>query len=138
MDNDNNKKNVPGKSVMTIRLLVGCYLLYIDHSLLQNIGEYKGIQKIVIIGFMILFLVAGGYLLIKNGMLLWNDWKQERETRDRQEAEIKQENVPVQRSIAENAAIVESIDSDGDVTDSGITEEDTEESGTDADDTAED
>ena len=107
MDDDNKKRQIPQKSVLTIRFLVGAYLLYTDYSLIEGAMSREGGERIVIIAFMILFLVAGGFLMINSGKLLWDDWKNERAELRAQEEEAKQEKAAVrQRSIAENAAII--------------------------------
>ena len=78
-ENENGGSRIPQKSVLTIRFLVGCYLLYTDYSLIEGVRSREGGERIVIIAFMILFLVAGGFLIIRSGTLLWEDWKRERE-----------------------------------------------------------
>ncbi len=104
MDSDNKKRGLSDKSVMTIRLLVGCYLLYIDHSVVVNLGNYEGIQKVILIAFLLLFLVVGILLIFISGRFLWNDWKQSREQIKKEEGE--RESPVVNRSIAENASIL--------------------------------
>ena len=89
---------------MTIRLLVGCYLLYIDHSVVGNLGNYEGVQKIILIAFLLLFLVVGILLIFTSGRFLWNDWKESREQSKEEERE--RESTVVNRSIAENASIL--------------------------------
>ena len=104
MDSDNKKRGLSDKSVMTIRLLVGCYLLYIDHSVVVNLGNYEGIQKVILIAFLLLFLVVGILLIFISGRFLWNDWKQSREQIKKEKDE--RESPVVNRSIAENASIL--------------------------------
>ena len=112
MENDNNKRQVPQKSVLTIRFLVGCYLLYTDYSLIEGAMSRQGGERIVIIAFMVLFLVAGGFLIVHSGRLLWEDWRRERNRGD----------VPAERgpAITEEAPEIETSD---DVTGSSDTEE---------------
>ena len=102
MDSDNKKRGFSDKSVMTIRLLVGCYLLYIDHSVVGNLGNYEGAQKIILIACLLLFLVIG--LIFISVRFLWNDWKQSREQIKEEERE--RESSVVNRSITENASIL--------------------------------
>ena len=104
MDSDNKKRGFSDRSVMTIRLLVGCYLLYIDHSVVGNLGNYEGVQKIILIAFLLLFLVVGILLIFTSGRFLWNDWKESREQSKEEERE--RESTVVNRSIAENASIL--------------------------------
>ena len=112
MENDNNKRQVPQKSVLTIRFLVGCYLLYTDYSLIEGAMSRQGGERIVIIAFMVLFLVAGGFLIVHSGRLLWEDWRRERNGGD----------VPAERgpAVTEEAPEIETSD---DVTGSSDTEE---------------
>ena len=104
MDSDNKKRGFSDKSVMTIRLLVGCYLLYIDHSVVGNLGNYEGAQKIILIVCLLLFLVVGILLIFISVRFLWNDWKQSREQIKEEERE--RESSVVNRSITENASIL--------------------------------
>lgn len=104
MDSDNKKRGFSDKSVMTIRLLVGCYLLYIDHSVVGNLGNYEGAQKIILIACLLLFLVVGILLIFISVRFLWNDWKQSRE--QIKEDERERESSVVNRSITENASIL--------------------------------
>ena len=104
MDSDNRKRGFSDKSVMTIRLLVGCYLLYIDHSVVGNLGNYEGAQKIILIACLLLFLVVGILLIFISVRFLWNDWKQSREQIKEEERE--RESSVVNRSITENASIL--------------------------------
>ena len=104
MGSDNKKRGFSDKSVMTIRLLVGCYLLYIDHSVVVNLGNYEGVQKIILIACLLLFLVTGILLIFISVRFLWNDWKQSREQIKEEESE--RESTVVNRSIAENASIL--------------------------------
>ena len=104
MDSDNKKRGFSDKSVMTIRLLVGCYLLYIDHSVVENLGNYEGAQKIILIACLLLFLVVGILLIFISVRFLWNDWKQSREQIKEEERE--RESSVVNRSITENASIL--------------------------------
>ena len=104
MDSDNKKRGFSDKSVMTIRLLVGCYLLYIDHSVVGNLGNYEGTQKIILIACLLLFLVVGILLIFISVRFLWNDWKQSREQIKEEERE--RESSVVNRSITENASIL--------------------------------
>ena len=104
MDSDNRKRGFSDKSVMPIRLLVGCYLLYIDHSVVGNLGNYEGAQKIILIACLLLFLVVGILLIFISVRFLWNDWKQSREQIKEEERE--RESSVVNRSITENASIL--------------------------------
>ena len=112
MENDNNKRQVPQKSVLTIRFLVGCYLLYTDYSLIEGAMSRQGGERIVIIAFMVLFLVAGGFLIVHSGKLLWEDWRRERNGGD----------VPAERGPASTEEAPE-IETSDDVTGSSDTEE---------------
>ena len=113
MENDNNKRQVPQKSVLTIRFLVGCYLLYTDYSLIEGAMSRQGGERIVIIAFMVLFLVAGGFLIVHSGRLLWEDWRRERNGGD----------VPAERGPAVTEAVAPEIETSDDVTGSSDTEE---------------
>ena len=103
MDSDNKKRGFSDKSVMTIRLLVGCYLLYIDHSVVGNLGNYEGTQPSI--GKVTYRqLVVGILLIFISVRFLWNDWKQSREQIKEEERE--RESSVVNRSITENASIL--------------------------------
>ena len=95
LEETEKKRAVPQKSVMTIRLLVGCYLLYIDYSVIGHVGDHEGWQKILLIACLLLFLVAGGWLIYMASVFLWKDWKMERE-------QAKAE-APPKRSLSEKA-----------------------------------
>ncbi|HAG69845.1 MAG TPA: hypothetical protein DCL38_07725 [Lachnospiraceae bacterium] len=112
MDDKKENKGIPPKSVITIRLLVGCYLLYIDYSVIQNIGNYEGGQKLIIIACLLLFLIVGAYFVIVGARYLWLDWKKERAERAEEEKELRERKAATERSIAENAAIVENTEAE--------------------------
>ncbi|MCR4657523.1 MAG: hypothetical protein K5770_15055 [Lachnospiraceae bacterium] len=116
MDDKKEKRGIPEKSVVTIRLLVGCYLLYIDYSVIQNIGNYEGGQKAAIIAFLILFLVVGLYFVVVGCKYLMKDWRQEREAAKAEEAERK--TVTPERSLSEKAAILNGPLDDTDIQES--------------------
>ncbi len=105
MDDKKERKGIPEKSVVTIRLLVGCYLLYIDYSVIQNVGNYDGGQKIAIIAFLILFFVVGLYFVVVGFKYLWVDWRKEREAIKAEEEEKKE--LHPEKTLSEKATILE-------------------------------
>ncbi len=112
MDDKKEKRGIPEKSVVTIRLLVGCYLLYIDYSVLPNIGNYEGGQKAAIIAFLILFLVVGLYFVVMGCKYLMKDWRQEREAAKAEEAERKA--LSTEKTLSDKAAILSGSQDDTD------------------------
>ena len=58
------------KASLTIRLLIGAYLLYIDYQVFGDVMAREGISKIVMIICMILFAVIGVFLMIMSGRAL--------------------------------------------------------------------
>ena len=104
MEDDKKKRQMPQKSVLTIRFLVGCYLLYTDYSLIEGVKTRQGGERILIIFFMVLFFAAGVFLMIYSGKLLWEDWKREKEERQglfSQSSPVKQETAPKEAAVVE-------------------------------------
>ncbi|MCR5774719.1 MAG: hypothetical protein K6G42_06500 [Lachnospiraceae bacterium] len=68
------------KAALTIRLLIGAYLLYIDYQIFNDVMAREGISKIVMILFMVLFAVTGVMLIVVNGKkLLYGGGDRERD-----------------------------------------------------------
>ncbi len=60
-------RGVPPKAVLTIRLLIGLYLLYTDYQIYPDVMAREGTSKIVMIGIMVFFAVAGIILILMSG-----------------------------------------------------------------------
>ena len=52
------------KSVLTVRLLVGAYLLYLVYQMYDGMMAREGTGRIVLLAFMALFSIAGITLII--------------------------------------------------------------------------
>ncbi len=59
-----NNRGLPDRAVLTIRLIIGGYLLYIDYQIFDDVMRRQGISKYVMIGFMVLFALAGSVLIV--------------------------------------------------------------------------
>ena len=55
--------NAP-KASLTIRMLIGAYLLYIDYQIFGDVMAREGASKIVMITFMVFFAIVGVFLII--------------------------------------------------------------------------
>lgn len=66
MDNNENKtkRYLPNQSMLTIRIVVGGYLVYLAYDIVST--EALAVPRIGIILFSILFAVAGAVLVITN------------------------------------------------------------------------
>ncbi|MCR5747686.1 MAG: hypothetical protein K6G03_08250 [Lachnospiraceae bacterium] len=53
----------PSKGVLTVRLLIGAYLLYIDYDIFDDVMAREGSSKIIMIAAMVLFAAAGLWLV---------------------------------------------------------------------------
>lgn len=62
-EQNTNKKNLPPKFTLTVRILVGAYLWYISYGLYGNLGGHTGNKKIIFMFFMIAFAVIGAVLI---------------------------------------------------------------------------
>ncbi len=83
------------KASLTIRLLIGAYLLYIDYQVYGDVMAREGISKLVMIICMILFAVIGVFLMIMSGRALLGageDKKPEKEAD--KEADKEQAGIP--------------------------------------------
>ncbi len=59
-----NNRGLPDRAVLTIRLIIGGYLLYIDYQIFDDVMQRQGISKYVMIAFMVLFALAGSILIV--------------------------------------------------------------------------
>ena len=57
-------------AVLTVRLIVGAYLFYIDYQLFDEVMEKEGTDRIVMIAFMIFFAIAGAVLIVMSARAL--------------------------------------------------------------------
>lgn len=64
-ENEKEKNYLPTKVTLTIRVLVGGYLLYTAYSLIDALKSNTGQQKLFFGAFLVLFTVAGGFLVIQ-------------------------------------------------------------------------
>ncbi|MBO6147663.1 MAG: hypothetical protein IJ827_01195 [Lachnospiraceae bacterium] len=58
------KKAPVPKAVLTVRLLVGAYLLYIDYDIFFDVLARKGASRIIMFIAMALFAVVGVFLIV--------------------------------------------------------------------------
>ncbi len=58
------------KAVLTIRLLIGAYLLYIDYQIFGDVMAREGTSKYVMLLAMALFAVFGIFLIIMSAKAL--------------------------------------------------------------------
>lgn len=49
---------------LTLRILVSAYVLYLAYGLIQNFGETAGNDRIFIAAAIVIFLVAGGAIMV--------------------------------------------------------------------------
>ncbi len=59
-----NKKSGDAKIGLTLRILVSAYVLYLAYGLIEGFGETAGNDRIFIAIAIIVFIVAGGAILI--------------------------------------------------------------------------
>ena len=59
-----NKKSGDTKIGLTLRILVSAYVLYLAYGLIEGFGETAGNDRIFIAIAIIVFIVAGGAILI--------------------------------------------------------------------------
>ncbi len=89
--NDNNR-GLPDRAVLTIRLIIGGYLLYIDYQIFDDVMRRQGISKYVMIAFMILFALAGSILIVLSIKGLFRSEEPGQKTEEAPEAEDHDEN----------------------------------------------
>lgn len=73
-----SKNGGTSKGVYTVRMLIGAYLLYIDHEIFNDVMAREGISRIVMLVIMALFLVAGIILIVFSLKALTGSGKQDR------------------------------------------------------------
>ena len=54
----------PNKAVLTIRAIVGAYLLYLDYQMFEGMMEKQGMEKIAMIAVMAVFAIAAVVLIV--------------------------------------------------------------------------
>ncbi len=57
-------RGIPPKATLTIRLLIGCYLLYIDYQIFPDVMAREGVSKYVMLAIMVFFAITGIALII--------------------------------------------------------------------------
>lgn len=67
-----NKSRRNTKASLTMRILVGIYLVYTAYSLIGGFSEYDGAKKIIFISFAVLFAAGGCALVAISGKALVN------------------------------------------------------------------
>ena len=88
-----NKKAPVPKAVLTVRLLVGAYLLYIDYDIFFDVLARKGASRIIMFIAMALFAVVGVFLIVKSaGSLIAGD---PADTEDMSPADPRPDDVPL-------------------------------------------
>lgn len=63
-DTAGNKRNGDTKVGLTLRILVAGYVLYLAYGLIQGFGETSGNDRIFIAAAIVIFVAAGGAILI--------------------------------------------------------------------------
>ena len=58
------------KASLTIRMLIGAYLLYIDYQIFGDVMAREGASKIVMIAFMVFFAITGVFLVAMSAKAL--------------------------------------------------------------------
>lgn len=61
---DNNRRNGDTKLSLTLRMLVAAYVLYLAYGLIRDFGKNVGTDRYLIGAAIIIFVAAGGALLI--------------------------------------------------------------------------
>lgn len=61
---ENNKKHGDTKAGLTLRILVSAYVLYLAYGLIQGFGDAVGNDRIFIAIAIVVFVAAGGTILI--------------------------------------------------------------------------
>lgn len=69
-NDDINRRKGDTKVGLTLRILVAAYVLYLAYGLIQGFGETSGNDRIFIAIAIVVFLVAGGAILILSGRKL--------------------------------------------------------------------
>ena len=69
-DKDNNRKNGDTKVGLTLRIVVAVYVLYLAYGLIQGFGETSGNDRIFIAIAIVVFIAAGGAILLFSGRKL--------------------------------------------------------------------
>lgn len=62
--NENKKKNNDTKMGLTLRVLVSAYVLYLAYGLIRGFGDATGNDRIFIAIAIVVFVAAGGAILI--------------------------------------------------------------------------
>lgn len=74
-ENEKNKKiptaQLTTKFMLTVRMMVGAYLVYTAYSLLDGLATAAGGEKIIFIIVMIAFPVIGGALIIHSALSIY-------------------------------------------------------------------
>lgn len=65
-----NKGGIPPKATLTIRLLIGVYLIYIDYQIFSDVMAREGISKYIMLAIMVFFIIAGAILIITSARSL--------------------------------------------------------------------
>lgn len=63
-DTNGNRRNGDTKVGLTLRVLVAVYVLYLAYGLIQGFGETSGNDRIFIAAAIVIFVIAGGAILI--------------------------------------------------------------------------
>ena len=74
-------KDAP-KATLTIRLLIGAYLLYIDYQIYGDVMSREGTSRIVMLGIMVLFAVVGVLLIVLSVRALTGAGKEDTSDKD--------------------------------------------------------
>lgn len=63
-DGEGKKKSGDTKIGLTLRILVSAYVLYLAYGLIEGFGETAGNDRIFIAAAIVIFIAAGGAILI--------------------------------------------------------------------------
>ncbi len=77
-----NKSGFSSQAVLTIRVIIGAYLIYIDYSVWNYVSEQTGGKKIALILLLALFALAGSALIVTSLIALWKDYRASRENKE--------------------------------------------------------
>ena len=91
-----NGGGIPPKATLTIRLLIGAYLLYIDYQIFPDVMAREGISKYVMLGIMVFFAIAGAALIIMSArplLGLGGSWPEDEAASERKGGSVSENEV---------------------------------------------
>jgi TRAP-type C4-dicarboxylate transport system permease small subunit len=74
LDNKENKSGRPVQFTLSLRILIGMYLVYLSYSLIKEAGQFSGLSQVIAYLSIFIFAVSGAVItflslrkLIKGG-----------------------------------------------------------------------